>query len=123
MQLAEMAEHGLRPQVQHTGATGVVPVGSIGRDVDSVGWNAERGEQGKRITFGVEGIDRTRHIEPVARATLATTHGTRCHALAFRRVVSVDRPDLEHPETIEPACPIAGHGGKQIGQRTWTHIG
>ena len=60
MQLAEMAEHVLRPDLDRAGAAGMKPGRPAGHDLQRLRRRAGGGQHRERVGLGVEGVDRAR---------------------------------------------------------------
>ena len=60
MQLAEMAEHVLRADLDGAGAAGMEPGRPAGHDLHRLRRRAGRGQHRERVGLGVEGVDRRR---------------------------------------------------------------
>src|SRR5262249_13764613 len=99
MQLAEMAEHILRADLDGAGASGVKPRWRSRNDLRRLYWLAGGGEPRQRVGLDVEGVDLGRRCRPMA--TSAGRLGKRAaHAgcggdLVFWAVAAEDLPDLE----------------------------
>ena len=77
MQLAEMAEHVLRPDLDRAGAAGMEPGGPARHDLQRLHRRAGGSEHRERIGLGVEGVDLGRRAP--------TSAGRRPMALASAR--------------------------------------
>ena len=99
MQLAEIAEHVLRADLDRAAAAGMEPGRAARHDLQRLRRRAGRGEHRQRIGLGVEGVDLAwprRPVPPAAgRAREPAPHAGRRGELVLRPVALEHLPDLE----------------------------
>src|SRR5690349_11341516 len=106
------------------------PGRTAGRDLQRRHRGAGRRERGKRVGFGVEGVDRVAILAVLRVAPMpagAGWFGERAPdaggggELIGRRVAAENLPDLEQSDVGETAVGIFLRGGDKTGNETWAH--
>ena len=100
MQLAEMAEHVLRPDLDGAAAAGMEPGRPAGHDLQRLHRRAGGRQHGEGVGLGVEGVDRARRLLDQWRPMPLGLGERAAHAggggeLILRLVALEDLPDLE----------------------------
>ena len=99
MQLAEMAEHVLRADLDRAAAAGMEPGRAARHDLQRLRRRAGRGENRERIGLGVERIDLAVALGPVAAdaggLSQRAAHAGRGGELVLRRVAAKHLADFE----------------------------
>src|SRR5690606_36578930 len=98
-ELAERAEHDLRPELDRAGAAGVIPVRPAGLDLQLVDRRAAGFECRDGVGLGIEDADRRGIARPVPSLAFhmcaAAPHACRGAALVLRTVALIGARYLE----------------------------
>ena len=95
MQLAELGEHGLRPEHQTAPAAGVVVSGAFGHHAQRIGLEPAGGERGDGIGAGIEHVDLARRLGPMPLVDAADPDAGRGDLLRARLRAEEARAKLE----------------------------
>ena len=92
MQLAEISQHILRPNLDGAGTSGMQPTCAAGHDLQRLHRRAGGRQQCERVTFGIEriGHGRTRPVPPLAFRRRKTVANAGCGDELILRPVALE---------------------------------
>ena len=127
MQLAEMAEHVLRADLDRAGAAGMKPGRAAGHDLQRLRRRAGRHQHRERIGFGVEGVDLAVALAPMpadaGRFGQRAAHAGGGGELIGRRVAAKNLADFEQAGIGEAAIGVLLRRRDQAGNEARPHVG